>query len=180
MHPVAAAVAPMKDEAIEASRVKALAILDNIKARLEAAGWDLEIAAPWPDTHNSSRAEYASKRARAQLYASLTKPSPDRQFCRRPKDPDIRVWSEEDAVRYVKQAQRDAAAQYDAYVIKLIGKVGDGVLAAEMSYLAGLWYNSVLVVTKEGGLTERWKTSCIINVSKLGTVFNQWPTRKIK
>jgi hypothetical protein len=34
-------------------------------------------------------------------------------------------------------------------------------------------------VTK-GGTVERWKTQQIVNVSRLGKLFNQWPTRQLQ
>ena len=34
--------------------------------------------------------------------------------------------------------------------------------------------------THADGTTHQWRTEMIINVSKLGALFNQWPTRKLK
>jgi hypothetical protein len=68
--------------------------------------------------------------------------------------------------------------QYTAFIQKLEGKVGAHTAAA----LDGshVWGFSILTVTKADGTVEKWKTEQIINVSVLGKVFNQWPSRKVK
>ena len=43
-----------------------------------------------------------------------------------------------------------------------------------------MWGYSVLTVTKEDGSVERWKTQQIMNISVLGLLFAQWPSRKMK
>lgn len=70
----------------------------------------------------------------------------------------------------------ETASSFDAYVEKLISKIGD-CDSAEFS--GHLWSHSVLTVVK-GSNTEKWKTQMIINVSCLGKLFNQFPTRKMK
>jgi len=83
--------------------------------------------------------------------------------------------------RFVERAQAQAAVEYDAFVCKLVNKVG-AVVDAE---LIGdhVWSYSVLRVTKREGVetfVERWKTQQIWNVSVLGNHFPQWPTRLMK
>ena len=78
---------------------------------------------------------------------------------------------------FLKQVALDAAADFDAYVGKLTKKVGD-VVSAKVE--GALWQGSRLTVTKADGSIERWNTQQIINVSVLGKLFNQWPTRKQK
>ena len=70
----------------------------------------------------------------------------------------------------------ETASSFDAYVEKLISKIGD----CDSAELTGhLWTHSVLTIVK-GSNTEQWKTQMIINVSCLGKLFNQFPTRKMK
>lgn len=80
--------------------------------------------------------------------------------------------------KFVKEAEEDAAKEYDLFVAKLEEKIGACVSAE----LAGnhVWSHSILTVTKQDGTGERWKTQMILNVSKYGKVFNQFPTRKVK
>jgi len=178
MNPIETAVAPLKDFSIEAAAKSAQMHLDRVKAKLEAAGWDLEIAAPHPKS-NVSRKDYVLAKNRRMMFQMLTTRAPDAPVCRRPNDPAIVVWNNDAADQFIVVAKRDAAEQYDAYVAKLNFKVGE-VVNAVMTYSAGVWNDSLLTITKADGTIERWKTSCIINCSVLGKQFNQWPTRKVK
>ena len=83
----------------------------------------------------------------------------------------------EEIARFIKNSKEEAAAQYDAFVAKLIRKIG----VVETAELTGnhVWSYSYLNVTKADGTKESWKTQMIVNVSKLGKLFNQWPTRKV-
>jgi hypothetical protein len=80
--------------------------------------------------------------------------------------------------RFITRAKEDAAAQYDSYVQKLIGKIGE-VTAASLDG-DHVWGFSYLTVTLPNGKKEVWKTQMIVNISKLGKLFNQFPTRKMK
>jgi hypothetical protein len=75
----------------------------------------------------------------------------------------------------VKRHQKDTIERYEQYVNKLINKVGD---CDSVTVAGDLWNYSILTITN-GAVVERWKTSMILNVSKNGKVFNQFPTRKI-
>ena len=173
-HPVAAAVAPLKDEAIARAETDATARIERLYAILEEAGWNLDIVAPRPHG-NMSREQYRTHANRHALFESITTWT---QSCRRVNEPEIRKASPEAAARFIENAKITAAAQYDAFVAKLIGKIGD----CEAASLEGshVWGRSTLTVTKPGGAVERWMTQQIVNVSVLGTLFNQWPSRKMK
>jgi hypothetical protein len=92
-------------------------------------------------------------------------------------DPELVRISEERYARMREQVRQDAGASFDAYVAKLTAKVGEGVISA--SVVGHLWDYSILTVEKTSGI-EQWRTQQILNVSCLGKVFNQWPTRKMK
>ena len=92
-------------------------------------------------------------------------------------DPVIVVRCEEAINRVVAQAREAAGASFDAYVIKMVTKIGGVDSASVAGY--HLWNGSVLTVTK-GDVVERWHTQQIVNCSSLGTLFNQWPTRLMK
>jgi len=93
-------------------------------------------------------------------------------------EPDTRIKSEFHEARFIKSACENAAFQYDAFIAKLDKKIGEAV-SAELSG-NHVWSFSVLTVEKADGSIEHWKTQMIINFSKLGKMFNQFPTRKIK
>jgi len=73
--------------------------------------------------------------------------------------------------KFINDSRKDASEQYDASVAKLVKKIGpvtDATLDGDH-----VWNYSILTVAKENGQIERWKTQMIINVSKLGKLFNQ-------
>jgi len=78
--------------------------------------------------------------------------------------------------RYVAAARHAAQMEVDSYVIKLAGKIGKPV--RDLTVTGSLWNNSTLSVVCEDGEAQCWVTRCIINCSCLGTLFNQWPTRR--
>lgn len=173
MSVIAPAVAPLKNAAIDHAVEFAHKRIAFVVEQLEAAGWDLRKAAPYPQG-TMSRNQYRAAAARLALFSRLithTKPS------HRCGEPVIVVYSPEGAERFIAQARADAALEFDAYVSKLEGKVGE-VTSAEIDG-RWLWQGSILTVTKATG-TERWKTTQIVNCSGLGTLYNQWPTRLLK
>lgn len=70
-----------------------------------------------------------------------------------------------------------AEESFYAYVLKLAGKVEGVIETAEVE--GDLWSGSTLTLTVDGE-RQTWKTKCILNRSALGTVFNQFPTRRSK
>ena len=175
MNPIELAVLPLKQAAIDASVEYATNLIAKIHTDLEKHGWDLDKAAPRGNSFRDGRNEYIQKNAKHNLYESVT------AFvngCTRPGEPHFRQKSVEREQSFIERAKKGAAESYDMYVGKLISKVGE----VKDAKLDGgfVWSLSYLTVTKLDGSIEKWKTQQIINVSKLGTLFNQWPTRKVK
>jgi hypothetical protein len=168
---IAIAVEPIKQASIDAAIEATHEVIAAYKERLEAANWDLDVAFPRP-SHNTSRATYMAMKARHDFASSLVRSTVS---CRRRSEPNLVEWCEEGVARVVKNAADDAAFQYEAYVVKLIKKVG-ACDSAVMGFMNGVWYDSNLVVIK-GGAKEVWNTKCIVNRSVYGKVFNQFPTR---
>lgn len=79
--------------------------------------------------------------------------------------------------KFVEEARKNAAEQYDLFVEKLNQKIGVAITAR----LEGnhVWSYSFLYVTTPTG-DQCWKTQQIINQSKYGKLFNQFPSRKVK
>lgn len=169
------AVRPLRQMAADEARTRATETAARIYAEFEAVGWDMEKVGPVPKG-TDSREVYRRKDAKRWLCKMLTTYT---KATRRMDEPDVRVRSAEGEARFIENAVEAAVASYDAYVAKLISKIGD-VETASLDVLGGVWGNSVLTVTKAGGDVERWKTQIIVNCSGLGKLFNQWPTRKIK
>jgi len=171
-NPVAAAVAHLKDEAIQAAAHEAVRTIEREAKILDEAAHDFGNPAPFPRSFNLGREEYLKKKAHYTLVSSLVSL----------RSTGINKWdaalSDAKTARFVELAKEEAAAAYDLYVMKLVGKIGP----CKTAKLVGnhIWSKSTLVVTFEDKLPEKWTTRTIINISKLGKVFLQWPTRKIK
>ena len=80
--------------------------------------------------------------------------------------------------RFVAARKEQAAAEYDAFIAKLVKKIGP-VVTAELDG-NHVWSHSILTVVLKSGEQQRWKTQQITNISKYGKHFNQWPSRKMK
>lgn len=176
-NPIEVAVMPLKEAALERAATEAAAVIGRVKAKLEEAGWNRDAVAPYPKSWNVSREEFHKNLGKYRLFCALTKLA-NSKTCRRPNEPCIVEMSEEGIARFIKDAKENAATAYDLYVAKLVHKIGETTEAK----LEGnhVWGKSYLHVVTAAGSKECWKTQTIINVSKLGKLFNQFPTRKVK
>lgn len=176
MNPIEAAVMPLKSDAIKRAEAEAQNRIDIILDELAQNGWDLNLAAPRGSSLRDPAKTYFMKNAKHHLFESVTDRAPSKTYEPHPKN--IRMKSEKNGQRFIDQAKKDAAVQYDEFVKKLTLKIGPVVSATlEGSHV---WSHSILTVTKEDGTVEHWKTQMIVNVSKHGKMFHQWPTRKVK
>jgi hypothetical protein len=174
MNAIEAAVMPQKMAAIKRSVDFVMDYVGRCAAELEKAGNDLHICAPYPHSRMSKR-EYVTAVDRYHFFRRITE---GRERVRRPNDPELADISPERVERYVNEERERAAIQYDAYVAKLVHKIGP----VQSAMLTGghVWSYSFLHVVTDAGLEQTWKTQQIINVSCLGRLFNQWPTRLLK
>lgn len=174
-HPVYAAVAPMKSAALDKAEEVAREVVAEAIRTLAAADWNLDAVAPRGDARMDGKHRYRSKNMLRQFYSSLA--AVDRKrYPNRHNDPYYLERDEARELKFIRERREAAGLSFDSYVVKLLGKVGD-CDAAEVT--GRLWLGSTLTVTK-GAAVERWHTQQIINRSGLGTLFNQWPTRKQK
>ena len=68
----------------------------------------------------------------------------------------------------------------NSITVGICWRVGTKISNAKEAKLTGdCWNYSLLEITTEEGNIEVWKTRMIINISKLGKMFNQFPTRKV-
>ncbi|AHZ60195.1 hypothetical protein HQ81_0151 [Dickeya phage phiDP23.1] len=148
----------------------------NVMDDLAANGWDVEKCAPWPSSTGVKFGDpdYNRLKSKHTLYRSLTQAVNPSYI---PGAPDIVKADPERQRLFIKKARRNAAHQYESFICKLEDKIGSHS-AAELDG-SHVWGYSILTVTTPEG-TQRWKTQTIINVSKLGKLFNQYPTRKVK
>ena len=80
-------------------------------------------------------------------------------------------------MRLIDNAVKEAELNYLDYITKLENKIGVTVKTATL--VGNLWSGSILTVATTEG-TQRWNTKIIINQSKYGKLFNQFPSRKLK
>lgn len=81
---------------------------------------------------------------------------------------------------YVRRAEENMHKMFDAFIYKMDDKVGADVESAKLLMGEHVWDFSILSVTRPNGEVENWQTKTILNVSKYGLVFNQFPTRMVK
>lgn len=174
---VAQAVAPLRGLAINKASVAAAAFVEKIARKLADHDMDLRTAFPYP--RDCYAPEYAAQKALYQAAGAMTRVDHDRAGLRTMNSPLFVMRDGAAEARFIAGAEDQAAAYYDSWVAKLERKVGAGVASAELIGDA-LWESSTLRVTFDDGRVESWKTQMIVNVSKLGKLFNQWPTRKAR
>lgn len=176
--PVGRVVHPLKIEAVDHANQRANRIIDATKKALEEAGWDVNKVAPYPsrDLRHSMEWQLAYHK-----YLQVSALTTWRDSVRRGMDdkaPLLVDMNQNGCARFIGEMEKDAAWEYDLFIIKLVEKVGP-VLNAVLDG-SHVWSQSILTVTKAGDVKERWKTQQIENVSKLGKYFPQWPTRLLK
>lgn len=141
--------------------------------QLVANGWDLEKVAPYPSA-NMSKKDFHIAKAKYEQFRRYFRSVVG---SRRMSDPNIVVEVPGAKELLVKSYVADAEASIESYLVKMSKKIGKEIMEAR--YEGNLWQSSILHITTPDGV-EKWKTMCIVNVSCLGTLFNQWPSRKIK
>lgn len=172
-NPIAEAVAPLRAASVARA-------VELVKAHIEAVlaanpvGTEFSAKYPKPDSFRTGRREYLTRENERRHLKSILRVEATGHTW---KAPEFVVGANEYGIaRLVEETEQDAAASFDAYVAKLSAKVGECDAA---SVVGALWQGSTLTVTK-GATIERWTTKQILNVSCLGKVFNQWPTRLAK
>lgn len=174
--PVGRALHPQKLAAVADARKQAEKVIERVRSELEAAGWNIEAAAPYPRSYNMGRTEYQTKQARHTLFSSLTERQ-DPQSYTREAEKMVKM-SDKGIARFIDRSEQDAAFQYDMFICKMVGKVGE----VKDATIEGdhVWAHSFLTVTLEDGTVQRWKTQQIVNYSVYGTPYLQWPSRIVK
>jgi hypothetical protein len=178
LEPVGRALHAGKAEAVKAAGERAQKTVDRVREALAEHGWDVNAAAPYPWSLHGYEADAA--REKANLYGRLTKDDPAKGYQSRGmgNPPHFVVMDPKGVANYISWREREAATYYDAFIVKMVAKVGEVRDASiEGSHV---WSFSILTVTLADGTIERWKTQEITNYSKLGLAFPQWPSRKLK
>ena len=167
-----------------------IAQYDALLVQLAADGWDANVHFDYP-SGNLGRKAYAEQVARFKLCEKYTDGV---KGSRSSRDPNIRVAKSDNYANISKEAAKLAKSALEGYCAKLAGKI-DAHLAArtinecsdtihknptlQISYEGNLnpWGWSHVLVACSDADSYVWETKMIVNVSCLGKVFNQWPTR---
>lgn len=186
MTAIAAALAPHKTAAQDRAVEFAAARYQEFAAELIAANMELEIVAPRPHSFGPKfrgKIAYKQDMERHNRFIALFAYDRDageklgRSRGLTYNFPCVLKLCEEKRAKWLAGIREQASLNFDAYVAKLEGKVGEHVAA---EYTGRLWQESFIKVTKADGSVQNWKTQMIINISVLGNLFNQWPTRMVK
>lgn len=176
-HPVAVAVEPLRADAVARAEKFARDYVARLEKLLQAHGMDREKAAPYPNGSAMARDEYMQLRVRYENVRKVTRST--LEFSRRHGAPDPCEMDPFGIDKFVKDVKEDAEYEYTAFICKLVGKIG-ACVSAELTG-SHVWGFSLLHIRYGvGAPVETWKTQQIVNISKLGKVFNQWPSRKVK
>jgi hypothetical protein len=181
-NPIVQAVLPLKVDAAARAKQNAEETVAACRAELKANEWDMNKVAPYPMGVGGWSAMAAISKYR--LYSAITEWDYKKQpGSRNMNGPCTVKMVPARCAKFIETAIKDAEKQYDLFVMKLTEKIGRTTRAD----LEGnhVWSESILTVTLPAAPGEfrevqKWKTKQIVNVSKLGKLFNQWPTRKLK
>ncbi|PCJ96727.1 MAG: hypothetical protein COA52_00540 [Hyphomicrobiales bacterium] len=172
MNKIEKVVLPLKADAVERATQRATAICDKVHKHLLENDMDITKALPRIDAYNDSYDVYRDKQAKKNLYMSLV------SYDKHDMTDKIVIMNDMKILKFIQKARENAAFTYDKFVNKLnlkIGPVSEAKLQGNH-----VWDESFLTVKIVDGAEEIWKTKMILNVSKLGLIFNQFPTRKMK
>lgn len=141
---------------------------DKIMTNLEKHGGDIDKAAPRGNSIKDSKDEYLRKNRWRALLMSMS------------EHQNGKIYKKTKAKKSEYQEKQKAAAHdhYMAWVHKMTTKVGKPVAQADMS--GDPWTGSRLHVTTHDGEEQHWNTKMILNRSKYDTLFNQFPSRRVK
>lgn len=173
-HPIAKVVEPLRADAMKHAEEQTRAQAKRVFAELEENGWDAQKAAPHPRS-NIGRIEYQRLSQRAHLFRAFVRHiEPSRYY----GAPEIVKPDQKKIEERVAFERENASLQYEAFVVKLVQKIGDVTSAKIEGH--HVWGHSFLTIFKPTGEMQVWKTQQITNISVLGNLFYQWPSRQLK
>lgn len=153
--------------------------VERVKNRLEECGGDFKVAYPY----GHSRETYLQREVARELTVHVPD-APGTLSIQRMGDPELRTMKPGLEARMEAEAKASANNFLESFAVKLAGKVHvvcPGYVAESVVYVGASDPFSRSRVLLDGPIgAMAWNTQCIINVSKYGKLFNQWPTRLAK
>ena len=148
---------------------------------LKEYGWDINKTAPEPSINSYNYREASEKRTTLLVITDDKEPNNTDKLLstgRFGSGPQIlRKPSIIKKKKFVKLEIEAAGNSYDNWVGKMVVKIGKPVTQA--TFIGDPWRGSNLKVTTSDGEIQEWKTKVIINYSKYGTAFHQFPSHKL-
>lgn len=147
-----------REQYVTEARKRALNFITNFQRKVEDRGGIDEVA-PHPERE-------------------LLRSDPEAYKKAKDKRNSIEMLMSQDSNDYAEREAKASGDSYDKWVYKLVQKIAKPVTDAEVS--GDPWTGSTITVTTNDGEQQTWRTQMILNTSKLGKVFNQFPTRRAK
>ena len=181
---VGEAMAPSRDQFKTAIKAKLTDDLSKLESDLKAADWDFRKARPFPATNIGREAYIRMEEARrdALRWVDFANPSGSMKG---PQPCTLQGTPSEREARLESKSNQLADESYQAFTFKLADKIAEAAGGKEVksvTHVSGgdVWGWSTLRAGLADGSEIRLETKQIINVSCLGKLFNQWPTRVAK
>lgn len=164
------------NEVKKSAGVDAGAHIDRVWKQIEKLDWDIK--------SEMIRKTFSGTNHILQTYLSVTDVDPKSKEKNKALgdsfrlDDRFRKKSPSKKKDYVNASMQRAEEDYRAFIAKMVGKIGGGVANAKA--VGNPWSNSVLTVEMNDGTTQVWHTQTIVNYSKYGKPFYQFPSRQKK
>ena len=171
-NPIVQVVLPLKKDAAAQAEQYAKDAIAALRKELEENGWDERIVAPYNSHSRMAIQKYYF------LHSVCEWDYKKQPGSRGMNGPCLVKMDSNRSQKYIAKAIADAERDYDLFVLKLTLKIG-AVTAAKLEG-NHVWGDSLLTVSIPDGSEQVWRTHQIVNTSKLGLLFLQWPTRKLK
>ena len=155
------------DEYMKVSAARVEQTIQQHLNTLKSHDWDLYKMFPRRAPYNKYNEQIKN------FYSWITKEDGRTTLDTNPRQPNpsgIAKW-------HAQQAE-SAKAAYEDFVHKMITKIGKPVIDAKLT--GSIWTDATLTVTTNDGESQVWHTKIIVNTSKYGTMFNQFPSRRKK
>lgn len=161
------------------------AMVLKIYTKMGEHEWDVNAAYPYPRAWNMGRVQYKQAVQEHKAAQAWTAKPENAPVCRPMNAPDYRVpRSKEDLDSTImKMAENHATNYLESYALKLTQKLKEHFPKETPVWIfysgsTDPWARSTLTAHFSSGEVGILNTRVIINCSCLGTVFNQFPTRK--
>jgi len=153
--------------------------IEHLAKELKKVGWDLDKLHEQASWRQHGRDEHRRLTNNRSTYLNIFDVDShiDRSY-RNPGqtgEPHTKLKRSPKKEKHVLEATAAGAkASYLEWVDKMIDKIGKPVAKAKMD--GNPWHGSMLDVETDDGEKQSWHTKMILNFSKYGTMFNQFPS----